>query len=217
MPDSRHPKETCGDVGTRIAVVSEIRLYRDGLARVLSDLDDVSDVQAYETALSCVTMSRDLPPHVVLLDMSTTDGAASARLLSRELSSTRIVALAVPETEPHVVACVEAGVSGYVPRSGSIDDLVAAIRCALRSEAVCSPVITWGLMRRITALANAGARQRLTARELEIAGYIELGLSNREIASRLGVELCTVKNHVHHMLEKLGVNRRADIADCIHA
>lgn len=202
--------------GMRVAVISEIRLYRDGLARVLSELDEVAEARAYGTALDCADMSRGLAPDILLLDMSTTDSAASARLLSRELSSARIVALAVPETEPHVLACVEAGVSGYVPRSGSIEDLVAAIRCAVRSEAMCSPVITGGLMRRVAALSNAGAGQRLTARELEIAGYIALGMSNRDIASRLRVEVCTVKNHVHHMLEKLGVSRRADIADCIH-
>jgi DNA-binding NarL/FixJ family response regulator len=116
-----------------------------------------------------------------------------------------------------VLACVEAGVSGYVPRTGSIEDLVAAIRSAVRGEARCPPVITSALMRRVATLANAGgAGHRLTTRELEIAEHIALGMSNREIARRLGIELCTVKNHVHHMLEKLGVSRRADIADCVH-
>jgi two-component system nitrate/nitrite response regulator NarL len=200
------------DVGMRIAVVSEIRLYREGLAPVLSELDDVAEVVMHATALDCLEAGRRSAPDVVLLDMSSTDGAAGARLLAHGLPSTRIVALAVPETEPHVLACVEAGVTGYVPRGGSIDDLTAAIRLSVRGEALCSPVITGGLMRRVAALAYAGGSgRRLTTREQEIADHIVLGLSNRAIATRLGIEICTVKNHVHNILDKLGLDRRADI------
>ncbi|MCV7070106.1 response regulator transcription factor [Mycolicibacterium rufum] len=181
-------------------------------------MDDVAEVVPYDNALLCVSEGERSAPNIVLLDMSTDASAAAARLLARDLPSARIVALAVPETEPDVLACIEAGVSGYVPRTGSIDDLVAAIRDAIRGEARCSPLITSVLMRRVATLANAGGTgQRLTTREREIAEYIALGMSNRDIACRLGIEMCTVKNHVHHMLEKLGVNRRADIADCIHA
>lgn len=204
----------CDDagVGLRIIIVSAIRLYRDGLARILAQLDDVAAVATYETAIDCIAAARPYRPDIILLDMSSADSATAARLFSAQLPSARIVALAVPEIESRVLACVEAGVSGYVAREGSIDDLIAAIRHSARGEALCSPVIAGGLMRRVATLANdKSVTAQLTAREAQIAEHIAHGLSNRAIAACLGIELCTVKNHVHNILEKLGVGRRADV------
>jgi len=204
-------------VGLRIIIVSDIRLYRDGLARALSQLEDVSDVATCGAAIDCVVLAQRFRPNVIVLDMSSASSASSARLFARELVSTKVVAIAVRETEPHVLACVEAGATGYVSREGSLDDLVAAIRRSSRGEALCSPAITGGLMRRVAMLArNQDVTRHLTARELEIAEHIALGMSNRGIAARLGIELCTVKNHVHNILEKLGVDRRSDVAGYLH-
>jgi DNA-binding NarL/FixJ family response regulator len=201
-----------------IVIVSDIRLYREPLAWVLTQLNDVGHVATCETAVECITIGRRSTPDIILLDMSSSGSAASARLFAREFASTRIVALAVPETEPQVLACVEAGVTGYVPREGSIDDLVTAIRHAARGEAVCSPVIAAGLMRRVATLArDTSSTSQLTTREMQIAEHVLAGMSNRLIATQLGIELCTVKNHVHNILEKLGVARRADIAGYIQA
>lgn len=198
----------------RIAVVSQIRLYRDGLAQVLGGLDDVAQVVAFETAPDCLAdTARDMPD-VILLDMAAVCSEAAARLLANRLPGAHIVAIAVPETEPRVLACVEAGVTGYVPREGSIEDLVTAIRMAARGQAMCSPMIAAGLMRRLATLTNKEQPEaQLTAREFEIAGYVARGMSNRDIADCLSIELCTVKNHVHNMLEKLGATRRIEIAD----
>jgi two-component system nitrate/nitrite response regulator NarL len=205
-----------GAAGLRIVIVSDIRLYRDGLAHVLSLLDDVADVATCETAIECLAHAHRSAPDIILLDMSTTSSDSAARLFSRELRSARIVALAVPESEPRILACVEAGVTGYVAREGSVDDLISAIRHAARGEALCTPVIAGGLMRRLAAGAHdKSLAAHLTARELEIAEHIALGMSNRVIANRLGIELCTVKNHVHNILEKLGVGRRADVVGYI--
>jgi two-component system nitrate/nitrite response regulator NarL len=201
------------DAGMRIVIVSEIRLYRDGLARVLEELDDVAEVLSCDPAADYAGPAARFLPHVILLDMTARSSAASARLLAKKIPQATIVAIAVPETEPCVLACVEAGVTAYVPRKGSIDDLVTAIRLSARGEALCSPVIAAGLMRRLATLAQCtGGARNLTSRELEIAEHVALGMSNRDIAGCLGIELCTVKNHVHNMLEKLGVTRRCDVA-----
>jgi DNA-binding NarL/FixJ family response regulator len=200
----------------RIVIVSEIRLYRDGLARVLEELDDVAEVLTCDAAAGCVGLAVRFSPHIILLDMTATCSASSVRLFAKTIPRATIVAIAVPETEPCVLACVEAGVTGYVPRKGSIDDLVAAIRLSAHGEALCSPVIAAGLMRRLATLAQCTSNVRhLTTRELEIAEHIALGMSNRDIAACLGIELCTVKNHVHNILEKLGVNRRSDVVGYI--
>jgi two-component system, NarL family, nitrate/nitrite response regulator NarL len=218
MPGGGRVDKGAGDVGMRIVIVSAIRLYRDGLAHVLSELEDVAEVLTSDAAVESLGAAIQFSPDVILLDMMATSSASSAQLFAKNIPRATIVAIAVPETEPFVLACVEAGVTGYVPREGSIDDLVTAIRLSARGEALCSPVIAAGLMRRVATLAQCTSNVgHLTTRELEIAEHITLGMSNRDIAGCLGIELCTVKNHVHNILEKLGVNRRSDVIGYVHS
>jgi two-component system nitrate/nitrite response regulator NarL len=194
----------------RVAIIADVRLYREGLsdALVRRGVDVVGTAGDQSTALDCVTR---LSPDLALLDMSTPDAPAILRAIAHLV---RAVAIGVAETESHVLACAEAGGAGYVPRDGSVDDLVAALHGALRGEVLCSPAITGSLLRRISELTPRPSlpAQRLTARERQIVELIEQGLSNREIAHRLCIELSTVKNHVHNILEKLGVGRRAQAA-----
>ncbi|HEX7241600.1 MAG TPA: response regulator transcription factor, partial [Longimicrobiaceae bacterium] len=124
----------------------------------------------------------------------------------------------IVETEDVVLACAEAGVSGYVSRGASLDDLVGALRSVARGELVCSPHIAGSLFRRVAALSErreASPAAVLTPREREILGLIDQGLSNKEISRRLRIELSTVKNHVHNLLEKLQVSRRGAAAACL--
>ncbi len=126
------------------------------------------------------------------------------------------MALAVSEVESDVLAWAEAGVVGYVPREASLEDLVSTIEAVVRGELRCSPRIAATLFRRVTKL-SANRRHtpqgiHLTPRELEILDLIDHGLSNKQIAGKLGIEVATVKNHVHNILEKLQVNRRGEAA-----
>ena len=124
-----------------------------------------------------------------------------------------VVALGALADEEHVVALAELGVLGFVEPDADLDALVAAVAGAARGEAVFPPRIATTLLRRVSSL---GVRRRtvdaaaLTMRESQVAGLIAEGLSNKEIAARLCIEVATVKNHVHNILEKLGVNRRFD-------
>jgi two-component system nitrate/nitrite response regulator NarL len=205
-------------VTLEVLVIAGIRFYRDGLAATLAGLPEVGKVRTAAGGADGLAAVRWGEPDIVLLDMGLPDAVPVARALSRVAPRTSIVALGLQETEDQVLACVEAGITGYVGRESSIGDLVRAVRAAARGEAVCSARITGSLMRRVAAVAGAGAvpsarpTRRLTAREREIVELIENGLVNREIADRLGIELCTVKNHVHNILDKLGVTNRAAVA-----
>jgi two-component system nitrate/nitrite response regulator NarL len=101
-----------------------------------------------------------------------------------------------------------------VSSHASLADLITSLECAAQGDVVCSPRVAGILLRRIGSQAGPrrreGAAVRLTVREHEIVQLIETGLTNKEIARRLHIELATVKNHVHNILEKLQVNRRAD-------
>jgi len=108
------------------------------------------------------------------------------------------------------------GIAGFVTSEASVAELVAAIESVARGESLCSPSVVAALLRRLGSLARSWAEadptQPLTRREREILELIDEGLSNKQIAQRLRIELPTVKNHVHNILGKLGVRRRAEAA-----
>jgi two-component system nitrate/nitrite response regulator NarL len=197
----------------RIAIIVNIRLYREGLAQALAreGIEVVGTAADGSAGVACVATTQ---PDIALLDMAMLDSISTVRTLAAQAPQVRVVALGVPETDGHVLACVEAGVAGYVPRDGSLEDLADILMGVDRGEVLCSPRIIGSLFRRVAELAAQPQPpvERLTVRELEILELIDQGLTNKEIARRLCIELSTVKNHVHNILEKLQVRRRADAA-----
>lgn len=200
----------------RVAIVADTRLYREGLAQVLGRSSCLSVVATAARRDEALASLPAVQPDVILMDMASPDSCGAVRAILQRLPQARVIALGVFEDGDDVLGCAEAGVSGYVPREASIDDLVTVIESVARGEAICSPRVAASLLRRVAALAegNGGARLRahLTSREREIVRLIDDGLSNKEIARGLGIEVATVKNHVHNILEKLQVHRRGEAA-----
>ena len=196
----------------RVFIASEVLLYREGLSALLGGMGHIEVVGAGGTRDEGVERVRDLQPDVLLLDTGPGVDVAAAHDLLGPAPHARVVALAAPESEEDVIALAEAGVFGYVTRDQSLDDLVMTIECVARDEMVCSPWMATVLVRRVQALAAERPRptHRLTTREAEILELLAQGLSNKEIAARLFIEVTTVKNHVHNILEKLGVSRREE-------
>ena len=211
----------------RVAIVADIRLYREGLARVLERQPNISVVATAATGDGSLAPLLQLGPDVILIDKAMPDSLAAMRRVAVAAPGAKVVSLSVREGEGEgeddrdVLASAEAGAIAYVPREASLEDLVAVIECAVRGEAVCSPRVAGALLRRIAALATDGRSDRvparLTKREREIMGLIDEGLSNKEIAKRLRIEVATVKNHVHNILEKLQVHRRGEAAARVRA
>jgi two-component system, NarL family, nitrate/nitrite response regulator NarL len=198
-----------------VMIIAETRLYREALARVLMDDPRVSVVGTAGRG-DVLDQVQALKPEVALIDMGTLESVQVARAVKQASDDVSIVALAVPETEEHVLACAEAGVSAYVPRDGSLEQLPATIESVAHGEVRCSPRVTASLMRRIAVLAaqrgNGLEGVGLTTRELQIADLVARGFSNKEIAQALVIEVSTVKNHVHSVLKKMQVHRRAEVA-----
>jgi two-component system, NarL family, nitrate/nitrite response regulator NarL len=204
------------DLRPRIIIVSDIRLYREGLALSLARADRLVVVGVADTVASALTCIEEKNPDVVLLDFAMHDALALAHTIAAAPMQVKVVAFSVADTEDEVCECAEAGIAGYVARNGSIEDLIAAIENAVRGEVLCSPRVAGSLFRRLATQVQT-TRQRppemaLTAREQDIIAIIDRGLSNKEIARQLKISLPTVKNHVHNILEKLQVSRRAAAA-----
>jgi two-component system, NarL family, nitrate/nitrite response regulator NarL len=197
-----------------VLVVAEVRLYREGVSQGLRERGfDVVSERSVDRGLEALA---DVRPDVVLVTADPRIGVAEIHAVMAAAPDARVVGLAVPDAQGAIVDCAEAGAAGFVTADESIEDLARAITNAAHDELACSPSITAALARRLATLADEqppiDGTTRLTCREAEISDYLRSGLSNKEIASRLHIEVATVKNHVHNILEKLGLTRRTQVA-----
>lgn len=199
-----------------VLVVSDVALYRDGIAIALERDARFRMVAVAGSRSGALVARRRAAPQVALVDLGMTEALLTVHDLATGVPPVPVVVLAVPEAEPQVIACAEAGAAGYVTRSASLDDLKSAIAGALSGELRCSARMAGAMFRRLAGRAHGRPRTALggtlSRRELEILACLEQSLSNKEIARALGIELSTVKNHVHHVLSKLQVRRRSQAA-----
>jgi DNA-binding NarL/FixJ family response regulator len=178
----------------------------------------LSEVAAASPEEVPVLASSELGPQVVLLSALSPYTRSVLAAVRAAAPEARVIALGVAGGEAEIVAWLELGFVGYVPMESSLEELCTAIQAASRDEMVCAPNVAFALLKRVHEL-HAGSRTtgdipHLTPREQEILELLELGLSNKEIARRLSIRALTVKNHVHHILKKLGARRRGEAAAC---
>jgi DNA-binding NarL/FixJ family response regulator len=198
----------------RVLVIAEVRLYRDGLAAALAHDSRLAVIGASETASRALRLLAAQPPDVIVVDPGR-DPIDALRLLARHAPAARVLVVAVRDDMADVVALAEEGAAGFVTRDESIEDFVACVVSVAGGDTLCSPQIAGALVRRVAALARAAPPAeplpRLTGREREVAQLLDQGLSNKQIAGALCIELATVKNHVHNVLDKLDVRRRSQV------
>ena len=197
-------------MATRILLVSDVRLYVEGITRLLRDEPEIDTAGVVSTVHDALKAIAELNPNVVIVDLAMKESLSVIRGIGAYDEQIKIVALAVSEIESEILACAEAGAVGYVTRDNSVKDLIACVKAASMGELYCSPTIAASLMRRVSALAGADSKAHspasFTRRECRV--FEILHLPNKEIARELNIEVSTVKNHVHHILEKLGVHNR---------
>jgi DNA-binding NarL/FixJ family response regulator len=195
-----------------VLIVDDCCLYRDGLASIIEREPAVAEVRRAADWPSIRASLDRATPDIVLLNLASVESRMMMTGVRHASPAALIIAIGVGDSEREIIACAEAGVSGYLLRSEPLSHLMRLVRGVVAGETVCSPRVTAALMRRLAHVAEERQRQvpPLTAREDQILGLLDLGLSNKQIADRLGIELRTVKNHVHHIFGKLGVSRRGE-------
>jgi DNA-binding NarL/FixJ family response regulator len=199
----------------RILIVSEAPLHGEGLALRLSTEPDIRVVGHVDSIRAALPTAGAGLTDIVLIDLSPTpDNLDQLSTATDTGLGAQFVALEDVAGDGDVVGWIESGVAGVVDRCGSAQELRSVLSSVSRGELLCSPSVARALRDRLRALARDGRQpgvpERLTRREREVLSLMNRGLSNKAMASELGLQLPTVKNHVRNIFDKMGVHSRAE-------
>jgi DNA-binding NarL/FixJ family response regulator len=187
---------------------------------MLSGERDFQIVGEADDGRNALELCRRSQPDVVLMDvrMPQMDGLTATRAIKRRFSGISVLVLTMHAAEDHLLEAIKAGAAGYVLKEASQCELTTAIRKVLDGETILDQGLATRLLRRLAngtgqpaePSAKRGAKplQPLTRRELEILEHMALGLTNRQIARTFVISIGTVKNHVEHIMAKLGISDR---------
>jgi DNA-binding NarL/FixJ family response regulator len=187
----------------RVLLVDDHPVVRSGLAGLLGGEPDIEVVGEASDGREGVERAVELVPDVVLMDlrMPEMDGVEATALIAAS-GGPRVLVLTTYDTDTDILRAVEAGATGYLLKDTPRDELVEAVRAASRGETVLAPPLAAKLMRQVRS------NDQLTARELEVLGLVSRGMSNGDIAKELFIGEATVKTHLLHVFDKLGVSDR---------
>ena len=197
----------------RVLVADDQSMVRAGFRMLLSGEEDIEVVAEASNGLEAVDKAARFAPTVVLMDirMPELDGLKATRRILEADDDARILILTTFDLDEYVYEALKAGASGFVLKDDPPEQLLAAIRTVAAGEALLSPTITKRVIAQFTRIPRAEPPEELeelTDREREIFRLIANGLSNAEIGEELHISETTVKTHVTHVLQKLGLRDR---------
>jgi len=194
----------------RVVVADDHPLYREGVVRALTASGRVDVVAQAEGGRDALDQIREHAPDVALIDykLPDLDGVSVVHAVSRDGLQTRVLLLSAFTDSGLVYEALQTGASGYLPKEAKRDEIVDAVLACSRGETVLPSELTAGLVTEIR-VRRVTDSPVLTDREREILGMIASGKSLPEIAKELYLGVTTVKTHVQHLYEKLGVSDRA--------
>jgi two-component system, NarL family, response regulator LiaR len=201
----------------RVLIVDDHQMVRQGLRTFLELQEEILVVGEASDGQAAVEMVRQLAPDVILMDlvMPRLDGIAATRQVKLAAPQVKVIALTSFTEDDKVFPAIQAGASSYLLKDVSPDDLVEAVRAAYQGEARLHPEITRKLMEQVAqqqAASPAIPVDDLTEREYDVVRLVARGRSNQEIAQELFISEKTVKTHISHILSKLSLQDRTQLA-----
>lgn len=192
----------------RVVVADDHPIVRAGIVALLQDADDVEVVGQASDGRSAVTTVLRERPDVVLMDlrMPQLDGDRATTEILRSAPDVRVLILTTYESDDQILAAIEAGATGYLLKAAPESEILAGVRATARGETALAPSAAAALVRRTTG-GNRGVPS-LSPRELDVLRLVAQGNSNPAIGRALFLSETTVKTHLGHVFDKLGVNDR---------
>ncbi len=200
-----------------VLVVDDHLVVRQGVRALLMGADDIMVVGEAADGLEAIAEARRLHPQVILMDLKLPrlDGVEAIRVILAEQPDVGVVALTGTEGDAMVLAAVEAGALGYIAKTFEREDFLLAIRQVARGELWLPQRLTRKLLIHLKPRPSGQPGAPLTDREARVLNLLARGRSNQQIAVELNITEATVRTHVSHIMEKLGVNNRVEAA--LHA
>ena len=191
----------------RLLIVDDHPVVRDGLSGIFAGDPDFEVIGQAANGVEAVRQAEELQADVVLMDLRMPEmgGVEAIKQLRKRTPSVHVIVLTTYDTDNDVLSAIEAGATGYLLKDAPREELIRAVRAAHRGESVLSPSVAGQLMGR----ARRPATDAISPRELEVIKLIAGGANNREAAAKLFVSEATIKTHLMHIFEKLGVRDRA--------
>lgn len=201
---------------TRVMVVDDHPVYRDGLVALIDATADLTVVAAVGDGADAVAAARATPMDVVLMDLNlpTVSGIAATTAITAQPEPPAVLAITMVDDDDTVLAALRAGARGYVLKGAPGEEIAAAVRTVAAGGAVFGP----GIASRVLATTSGTSaamllpRDDLTAREREVLALLAEGVSNAQIARSLGLSVKTVQNYVSRILDKLRLADRTQAA-----
>ena len=197
----------------KVLVADDHPVFREGLCRFLENEPDIEVVAQAVDGGEAVRMAKELLPDVAIIDvaMPNLGGIEAARQIKVACPTTAILVVSAFDYEAYMLASLQAGAAGYMLKSAPVNDLVSAVRMVCSGEAVFNMGVTSKVMGR---LATAPGRRRgiseLHDRELQVLKLAAKGISNKEVAAKLGISDRTVQSHMVNIFRKLNVSSRTE-------
>ncbi|MFQ5594780.1 MAG: response regulator [Anaerolineae bacterium] len=201
----------------RILIAEDHAIVREGIRLILAAQPEIEVVGEATNGREAIAMACDLRPDAVCMDISMPDidGLEATRRIKECCPEVAVLALTVHATDEYFFQMLQAGASGYVLKGAASADLVAALRAVARGEVFLYPTVAKKLVHdylsRTQDRETTSSYGGLTPREREVLTLIGKGLANKEIAEQLVISLSTVQTHYAHIIEKLGLNNRAEV------
>jgi DNA-binding NarL/FixJ family response regulator len=199
----------------RVLVADDHRLFRDGLRALLNTAPDLELVGEAGDGEEVVAQAAVLQPDVILMDLQLPgiNGVEATRRILQSQPRVNVLVLTMFEDTDTVLAAMRAGARGYILKDTDEEALLRSVRAVASGEALFGPGVAERLMRYLaeaTPSAERAAFPELTDREREVLWLLAQGLSNQEVAGRMGISLKTARNHVSNILARLQVADRTE-------
>jgi DNA-binding NarL/FixJ family response regulator len=200
-------------VSIRVLVADDQSMVRAGFRMLLGGEPDIEVVAEASNGLEAVDKAARFSPTVVLMDirMPELDGLEATRRILAADANARVLILTTFDLDEYVYEALRAGASGFVLKDDPPEQLLEAIHVVARGDALLSPAVTKRVIRQFSRVPHAAVPpglDELTERERDVFRLIARGLSNAEIGAELFISETTVKTHITHILQKLGLRDR---------